>query len=88
MELSKFVGKKGSAAKMNATKKAKHFTVLGLTSLTGKPVMCVVIIAGKGRNLFVESGIDCFHEKSKEFQYNPDHEDGGDDEAGGADNDE
>ena len=36
----------------------KHFTLLGLTLLSGEPLMCVVIFAGKRRNPVVEMGID------------------------------
>ena len=32
--------------------------MIGLTSLDGKPVMCVLIIQGKEPNLSVETGID------------------------------
>ena len=43
-------------------KKASHtdkrFTIIGLTSLDGKPVMCMLIIQGKEPNLSVETGID------------------------------
>ncbi len=43
-------------------KKASHtdkiFTMIGLTSLDGNPVMCVLIIQGKDPNLSVETGID------------------------------
>ena len=28
-------------------KKAKHFTVIGLTNLLGEPIFCIVIIGGK-----------------------------------------
>ena len=35
-----------------------HFTTLGLTRLDGEPLMCVTIIAGKKREVTVETGID------------------------------
>ena len=38
--------------------KSTHFTCLGVTSFDGRPVMCVVIIAGKTHDLKVETGID------------------------------
>ena len=38
--------------------KNNHFTCLGLTRLDGVALMCVVIIQGKKRDVFVESGID------------------------------
>ena len=40
------------------SKKDKKFTVLGLTTFSGDPVMCVVIIDGKTRDVFMELGID------------------------------
>ena len=58
---TKFVCRKGNTPKVNATKKSKKFTVLGLTTLQGDTLMCVVIIEGKERNVFVESGVDPFH---------------------------
>ena len=35
-----------------------HFTVLGVTALSGEPVLCVVIITGKKTKLSVASRID------------------------------
>ena len=43
----KFLTRKGDAAKINATRKSKRFTVLGITNLLGDPIMCVVIMEGK-----------------------------------------
>ena len=37
---------KGSIAQRKISTKNKHYTVLGLTMLTGHPIMCVVIMAG------------------------------------------
>ena len=31
---------------------------MGITSLTSNPLCCIIIVKGKQRNLFVESGID------------------------------
>ena len=36
----------------------KHFTLLGLTLLSGEPLMCVVIFAGMRRNPQYEMGVD------------------------------
>ncbi len=36
----------------------KRFTMIGLTSFDGKPVICVLIIQGKDPNLSAEIGID------------------------------
>ena len=38
--------------------KSNHFTCLGLTRLDGEPLMCVIIIQGKRRDVLVEMGID------------------------------
>ena len=48
----------------------KKITVLGLTTLDGQPVMCIVIIEGKERNVFVESGVDPFHPLYDTFKGN------------------
>ena len=42
----------------SSTKKDSHFTCLGLTRFDGHPLMCVVLLTGKKRNLMVETGID------------------------------
>ena len=44
------------------SKNNKHFTLLRLTLLTGAPLMCVMIFAGKRRNAMVELGDDPFAE--------------------------
>jgi len=41
-----FIVERGVTPKKRCSVKDHHFTVMGLTSLTGEPVMCVVIIAG------------------------------------------
>ena len=64
---TKFITRKGNNAVINATKKSKRFTCLGLTTLSGQPLMCVVIFEGKERNPVMESGIDMFHPLAKEF---------------------
>ena len=38
----------------------KHFTLLGFTTLSGEPALCLVIIAGVQEALNVESGINPF----------------------------
>lgn len=35
-----------------------HFTCMGLTRLDGEPLMCVVIIAGKKRDVMIQTGIE------------------------------
>jgi len=36
----------------------KHYTVLGLTTLSGKPVMCCVIFSGIKETPLYETGLD------------------------------
>ena len=48
----------GTISYERASTTDKRFTMIGLTSLDGKPVMCVLIIQGKEPNLLVETGID------------------------------
>jgi hypothetical protein len=54
----RYVCQRGDEPKTPATKKDKHFTCLGLTALDGQPVMCVIIIDSKKRDLLVETGVD------------------------------
>ena len=42
----------------SSTKRDSHFTCLGLTRFDGHPLMCVILLTGKRRNLMVETGID------------------------------
>ena len=48
----------GMVAAILSSKKDRKFTVIGLTALTGEPVMCVIIIEGSKGNLLLETGID------------------------------
>ena len=41
-----------------ASSKSRKFTLIGLTALTGEPVMCVIIIEGKNPNPTIEAGMD------------------------------
>ena len=49
---------KGTIPQKKVSNKDKHFTLMGLTSLDGAPVMCVLIIAGKRAKAMTELGID------------------------------
>ena len=44
IEGEKLLCEKGCIAQIKATKKAKHFTVIGITNLLGEPICCIVII--------------------------------------------
>lgn len=66
---TKFISRKGNIAKMNATKKSKRFTTLGLTNLCGDAIMCVIIFEGKERSIIQESGIDPFHPLYNEYEH-------------------
>ena len=48
----------GVIPQQKSSRADKHFTLLGLTLLTGEPLMCVVIFAGKRRNPQYEMGVD------------------------------
>ena len=50
-------GKHDEAYKSVSTR-SNHFTVLGVTALDGRPVLCVVIMTGKQFELPVATGID------------------------------
>ena len=53
---TKYVTRCGETAKVNITQNWKN-TLLGLTTLRGDPLMCVVIIEGNERNPFIKSGV-------------------------------
>jgi hypothetical protein len=55
---TKFVVARKDEAKQKASKKERHFTCLGLTNLTGVPIMCVVIVDGRNDDLLVRTGVD------------------------------
>ena len=46
-----------------ATKKAKHFTFIGLTNLLDEPICCIVIVEGKEKLFDIWAGIDLSKEK-------------------------
>ena len=58
-----YLCEKGTIPQMKTSKGDKHFTLLGLTLLSGEALMCVVIFSGKRRNTMVETGIDMFAEE-------------------------
>ena len=50
----------GQVAQRTISTKNKNYTLLGLTLLTGQPLMCVLIMAGDTPKTEVETGIDIF----------------------------
>ena len=56
----KFVCAKGTAPKEITNTKDKHWTLIGLTALSGEPVMCVIIFAGEQPSTLLETGMDVF----------------------------
>ena len=49
---------RGKTPQLKISTRDKHYTMMGLTSINGKPVMCVVIFAGKRPNALCETGLD------------------------------
>jgi len=52
------LAEKGTIAQRKASTRNRKFTLIGLTSFTGKPIMCVIIIEGKLPNGSIEAGVD------------------------------
>ena len=52
------ITEKGKVPQRKASTQNRKFTMVGLTSFTGEPVMCVVIIEGKFLNGAIEAGVD------------------------------
>ena len=65
---TKYISREGECPRLNSSKKSKRLTVLGVTALTGQPVMCVIIFEGKERNVLLESGIDPFHPMLDDYE--------------------
>ena len=53
-----FLSAPNSVAYDRVSVSEKRFTLIGLTALDGTPVMCILIIQGKQKDLSVETGID------------------------------
>ena len=49
---------RGKTPKRKINTKYKHYTLLGLISISGKPVMCIVIFTGESPITLTESGLD------------------------------
>ena len=48
----------GTTPQRKINTKSKHYTCLGLTSLSGEPVMCCIIFAGKKEQTLCKTGLD------------------------------
>ena len=48
----------GSVPQQKSSAKNRKFTLIGLTALTGEPVMCIIILEGKNPNASIEAGVD------------------------------
>ena len=57
-----FVCDRGTSPKEKSSSKSKHWTLIGLTSLSGDPVMCICIFSGLNKLPLVETGMDIFAE--------------------------
>ena len=58
---TKYIARCAETAKVNSTKKSKKFMLLGITTLRGDPLICVVVIEGKDKNPLIEAGVDLLH---------------------------
>ena len=56
----KYLCENGMVPYQKMSNKDKHFTVMGFTLLTGKPIMCAVIISVNVMRGDIETGIDIF----------------------------
>ena len=54
----RYLCEKNSVPQQKTSTKDKHFTLLPLTLLTGQPLMCILIIAGKKHDALTEMGIN------------------------------
>ena len=54
----KFLCEKGCIVQRKTTRKAKHFTVIGLTKLFGELIYCIEIIEGKEQWFDIWAGND------------------------------
>ena len=59
----KLLCEKGCIVQRKATKRAKHFTGIGITNLLVEPICCIVFIEGKEEFFDIMAGIDFSKEK-------------------------
>ena len=53
-----YVCEKGQVPIKKVLSNSKKLTLIGLTVLTGEPVMCILITEGEGSNPSIETGTD------------------------------
>ena len=53
-----YLTEKGRVPQKKTSTRNRKFTMIGLTALTGVPVMCIIILEGKRPNGSIEAGID------------------------------
>ena len=53
-----FLTEKGTIPQNKSSKANKRFTLIGLTSFTGEPVLCIIILQGKIAKPDIEAGVD------------------------------
>ena len=58
-----FLHEDGMVPQIQCSRNDRHFTLLGLTLLSGLPLMCVVIFAVKRDNPVLETSVDPFAEE-------------------------
>ena len=59
----KFLSEKGCITKIKATRKEKHFTVIGIINLLVEPICCILIIEGKAQLFYIRDSIYLSKEK-------------------------
>ena len=58
----KFLAKRGSQSRISSSTSDVHWTTMGLTSGSGEPVMCAIIITAETLSVKDRLGIDIFAE--------------------------
>ena len=58
----KFLAKRGSQSRISSSTSDVHWTTMGFTSGSGKPVMCAILIAAETLSVEDRLGINIFAE--------------------------
>ena len=59
----KYLCRSDTIIKYNTSRNDNYFVLTGLTLLTEKPLMCVVVFSSRQRNNVVETSVDTFVEE-------------------------